>query len=378
MSQNINAAKLNISMTSNKQLINLNNYTEIKINISSKEAIGVIRYESYYDQNILKLEGSYPSDIFIANNDKTKSLSLTFKLKGQKTGNSKFTFKIIEALTFNSEYYENSPEKAININVTNQKESLDSNNYLKNLTVNDYNLNFNKDTLEYNLSDDNNITSLNILATPESSKAKINILGNDNLKEGLNIIKINVEAENGTLRTYIINFNILNKKPIIIKYHHKNYHISFKDYKNYKYFIKKDLKLNDNIIPSLYHEKLKIYLINIDYNNKIKTISYKNNKTYDFKYLEYNNEALIITNKKYKKQVQFNINNQKINGYKKNNYYYFYATNLEDAKEYLYRYDNKTIQREFKNNKLKEYLLIILFNLIFIVILILLILKFYY
>lgn len=50
------------------------------------------------------------------------------------------------------------------------------------------------------------IQKLNILAKPENEKSKIEIVGNSNLKEGENIIKIIVTAEDGTTtRTYKIN-----------------------------------------------------------------------------------------------------------------------------------------------------------------------------
>ena len=53
---------------------------------------------------------------------------------------------------------------------------------------------------------DKNTKKLNILAKPENEKSKIEIVGNSNLKEGENIIKIIVTAEDGTTtRTYKIN-----------------------------------------------------------------------------------------------------------------------------------------------------------------------------
>lgn len=85
---------------------------------------------------------------------------------------------------------------------------------------------FKNNIYSYNVTIDKNTKKLNILAKPENEKSKIEIVGNSNLKEGENIIKIIVTAEDGTTtRTYKINaYTSLNdiqvqeedKKPAIV------------------------------------------------------------------------------------------------------------------------------------------------------------------
>lgn len=85
---------------------------------------------------------------------------------------------------------------------------------------------FKKNIYSYNVTIDKNTKKLNILTKPENEKSKIEIIGNSNLKDGENIIKIIVTAEDGTTtRTYKINaYTSLNdiqvqeenKKPAII------------------------------------------------------------------------------------------------------------------------------------------------------------------
>lgn len=54
--------------------------------------------------------------------------------------------------------------------------------------------------------------ALNILAVPESMKASVNIIGNENLKAGKNVVVINVIAENGfSFRRYYIDAFLENK-----------------------------------------------------------------------------------------------------------------------------------------------------------------------
>lgn len=85
---------------------------------------------------------------------------------------------------------------------------------------------FKNNIYSYNVTIDKNTKKLNITAKPENEKSKIEIVGNSNLKEGENIIKIIVTAEDGTTtRTYKINaYTSLNdiqvqeedKKPAIV------------------------------------------------------------------------------------------------------------------------------------------------------------------
>lgn len=63
---------------------------------------------------------------------------------------------------------------------------------------------FNKETTQYTAKVDGDVTELKIDAKAEDSKAKVTIEGNEGLKEGDNIIKIKVTAEDDTTRTYFI------------------------------------------------------------------------------------------------------------------------------------------------------------------------------
>lgn len=65
---------------------------------------------------------------------------------------------------------------------------------------------FKNNIYSYNVTIDKNTKKLNILAKPENEKSKIEIMGNENLKEGDNFIKVIVTAEDGkTIKTYKIN-----------------------------------------------------------------------------------------------------------------------------------------------------------------------------
>ncbi len=80
-----------------------------------------------------------------------------------------------------------------------------SNNYLKELNLSTGIIEFNKDTLEYNIEVPNEVEELTITSIPEDEKSTIT--GNDTyqLQEGQNKITITVKAENEEVKEYILN-----------------------------------------------------------------------------------------------------------------------------------------------------------------------------
>lgn len=87
---------------------------------------------------------------------------------------------------------------------TKKEPTISSNNYLKTLWIENQILDFNKDKLEYEITIDDSIKTLNIKAEPEDSKSTVEIIGNDPLT---NEVKVNVKAENGVEKIYSIKVN---------------------------------------------------------------------------------------------------------------------------------------------------------------------------
>ena len=84
-----------------------------------------------------------------------------------------------------------------------------SNNYLKTLEAKGYEIKFDRDILEYELSVNNDVKSLDITAIAEDSRSRVEITGNENFKTGKNTVIISVKAENGDVREYKL---IVNRK----------------------------------------------------------------------------------------------------------------------------------------------------------------------
>ena len=83
------------------------------------------------------------------------------------------------------------------------------NTNLSSLNIKDFTLTpeFNKDTLKYYLSINQTINNLELDAISEDSKAKIEILGNEDIAFGTSNIIIKVTAEDGTNKEYIVEVN---------------------------------------------------------------------------------------------------------------------------------------------------------------------------
>lgn len=98
---------------------------------------------------------------------------------------------------------ESKSTKTYTIKVT-REDDRSSNNYLKSLNVSSGDFEFNKKTLNYSFTVQNEVTSIKVFAIAEDEKSKVSGAQTYNLKEGLNKINIVVTAENKQTRTYTL------------------------------------------------------------------------------------------------------------------------------------------------------------------------------
>ena len=145
----------------------------------------------------------------------------------------------------------------------------DSDATLKSLSVSGYTLSptFKSNINTYSMKVKNNITSLNVTAIPNSSKAKVSISGNTGWKEGNNVVTIKVRAEDGTVNTYIVNVNRESKNPESEKKEEKS---------NDSYL--KDLTINSpHDIDTKFDKNVSSYNITVPYEVEKLDLSYVTN-----------------------------------------------------------------------------------------------------
>ena len=130
---------------------------------------------------------------------------VVFKVKSIDLANTKIEVTNIKGSTSSGESLNASPvTKTITIKENSVTKSNNAN--LSGLSVNGYNITptFNPNTTSYKLTVPNNVKDLAVNATAQDSKANISISGVSSLSVGKNNVIVEVKAEDGTKKTYII------------------------------------------------------------------------------------------------------------------------------------------------------------------------------
>lgn len=119
--------------------------------------------------------------------------------------------------TYNVTVTSESGEKKVYTIVVNKPDNRNKNNNLKSLSVTGYDLNFDKNNLNYNLTVNTDVSSIELKAEVEDGKAKlVNNYGSRQVKlnYGNNKIQVKVQAENTEIKTYTINIKRLTEDEI--------------------------------------------------------------------------------------------------------------------------------------------------------------------
>ena len=255
---NVDAAGVNLGVSSSKGTINPGDTVTININLGGSMGSATVNLSfnnSLFDY--VSASGgainNLGNEIRIVYFDSTggtsprSSMSVTFKAKSTGTGTGTFTatgtgfanpdastvyspvnsgsttVKVEEKVTLPSNNNPTTPQTSTNnpsgnsagSNVSQNNAS--SNAYLKTLRLNREGMTpvFNKNTLNYSITVDTSVNSIDVTVTPEDSNAKVNINGNTGLKSGNNKITIVVTAaDNKTKKTYTINVSKTNNPEL--------------------------------------------------------------------------------------------------------------------------------------------------------------------
>lgn len=125
--------------------------------------------------------------------------------KTLKVGTNTFTIVVTAENGSTRKYTVTINRKNANGEIEKDKNNMSSNNYLKTIKIDKYNLKFNKNTLSYNIVVDDEVDKISINYETEDSKASATIDNDGTLKLGNNTITITVVAENGSSRKYVLN-----------------------------------------------------------------------------------------------------------------------------------------------------------------------------
>lgn len=297
--------------------------------------------------------------------NRSKSFSLTIKPTTSGTVTCSSSNVRIRELAQASEYALSN--KSITITVKEPAvippKEYSSNNYLKSLSVEGYEIDFDKNTLEYSIEVENDVEKVNIKATTEDGNATVSGTGEKEVTEGNNKLEVKVTAENGNERTYVINVKVKELDPINVKVDDEEYTVIRKEDvleapKNYE---KTTVNINGEEVLAYYNDKTKYTLVGLkDKNGNADYYIYADGKYTLYKEYTFNGITLYLTGKNVDipsfKKTSFNYDEDSLEGYKFSddnlikktyalddtdlqNFYLFYAVNIETGEESLYQYD---------------------------------------
>ena len=367
------AASYSISVTSNT--VTVGNSVTLKVNGSGLTG----RFNvSSSNTSVASLSGS---SVWVENN--TQSIKITTK----KAGTAVITVTPTDGISDSMGNEASLSVKKITITVkeksttssgssnTTPAKPKSTNSYLSSLTIDGYELDekFDKQILEYSVTVKEGTEKIKVNAQLADSSAKVTGVGSLTVTEGLNTFDIVVTAENGSKRVYVLKVTVKEYEPIIVKVDNNEYTVvrKNKDLPQISdYFEKKEVTIGDSVVDGYYNENLDYTVVGLkDKFGKIKFYIYDNGKYILYNEQVFNGIVLRVLDKEmpmgYKK-TNFSYNDSKIDSYqevkldivkntyaldnndiKGNNFYLFYAINMETGKEELYQYDavEKTVQR---------------------------------
>ena len=305
--------------------------------------------------------------------NKSKSFSLVIKPTSSGTITCSSSNVRIRELAQEKEYQLS--DKSISITVKEPAvippKEYSKNNYLKSLSVEGYDISFDKDTLEYSIEVGNEVEKVKINAQTEDSKASVSGTGEREVSEGNNKLEVRVEAENGNVKTYVINVIVKELDPINVKIGSEEYTVIRKEdvltvLPNYQ---KTTVNIDGEDVLAYYNEITKFTIVGLKDSKGVANYYIYDDGEYTlYKEYTFNGITLYLTGKDVNidnyDETTFNYNNDKLNAYKLSdnslikktyaldvdelkNYYLFYAINVNTGEENLYKYDplEGTVQR---------------------------------
>jgi hypothetical protein len=359
--EHVYAASALINVTSPNTTVIVGNNVTVYYTISSANAIGAWDFQLVTPSNFRLNscnDGQLAHHVKPAPTNNTKSFTISCSFTATGSGNGTFTIKNyeIEGYTTGTMAVQIGPKTINAMTNAEVQASLSKNNNLSSLSVTGAELSpaFNKDTLIYNVTLEPETKSATINATVEDSRSTFAGTGTQNLEEGLNVFKINVKAQNGTVKTYTLNITVKELVPIEVTIDDVLYKVVRKKEEikvPNKYFKETSVTIGEVEVPGFINEVTSNLLVGLkDDKGEIKLYTYNEaSKSYTiYKDFTFNSLILEIIESdsnipdKFSKAT-ITINEEKVTAYKlsdKSTFALFNARDIATGKENLYMYDS--------------------------------------
>ena len=384
---NVYAANASVSARPSASNVQVGQTFTVTVSISSSSvALGSWQFNVGYDSNVFQFVGSNLesglSSTGVVSNTSTKNKSYTLTFKAKQAGTGKITVNNVEVYSIDEDTLatggatatvtvvnpvqksNQTSNKASNSTSNKEKDNKSADNYLSNISVDGYELSpkFDKNTTTYTLSVPNNVTSVNVNAKTNDSKASVSGIGKIDVKEGINKIYLTVTAENGNKKTYTLKVTVQEKDPIKVKINDEEYTVSQKitDISAPSTYVNATITIDGTDIPAYKSDISNYTLVGLINRNGDTNLYIYDNDTYTL-YKEYKFNGVTLYLKAPKelpkgaKENKLTINGDSITSYsiKDNSYPLLYGMNVETGEENFYTYDSSenTLQKYVVGNK---------------------------
>lgn len=279
------AANLGVSASTKSAVVG----NTISVTVSASGAAGW-EYCLNYDSSVFRLTsaGSDTGGACVKTGSTLIGYSkVTFKFKAIKSGTG--TFSLRDAVMYGDDGNPLSSSKgSVTVTARTQAEiqaSYSANADLKSLGVDGFEITpaFNKDTLEYALTVENNVTSVNVSALRADNTASVSGAGTIQLSEGLNVVTIVVTAQKGNQKKYVINIERKELDPINVSVDNVSYTVVRKAelLEIPTYYEASTITIDGEEVPALYSEITKYTLVGLkDEDGKIELYRYLGDSDY--------------------------------------------------------------------------------------------------
>ncbi len=360
----------NLRISSTRVLVN--NTVTVTATIASTSSIGAWNATLSYDSAHLKIISSNASGQQMVGygDGSIKSKVYTFTFKAVAAGSTQVYISAANILDYVSEAEIATTKGSVTTTVITQAQleaSYSTNNYLSALSITGGTLTpvFNRATLEYAVELVPDTAKVVINATKEDNSATVTGTGDVLVNDGSNRIEIKVNAQNGSLRTYVINATVKEFNPIEVTIDNQKLTVVRKKSAlvapaNYT---ETTLTLGTEIIPAFTNEITKFVLVGLkDAAGIINYYIYDANaKTYTlYQELAFNKITIypMLMNKEdiprgyTKTTIKYNDKDLVVYKYKNySDYSLVYGMNLEDGLKHVYMLDSKENTLQIYNNE---------------------------
>ena len=364
----------------------------VSVTISSSASLGSWQYTVAYDDSILGDSSQGQTVASYAENSGKTSVTNSWTFKAKSSGSVTFSIPSIVVYAFDDDSEMSlggSTSASINVIKPSNNGNNGSNdgnngghsdykysddNNLSSLNIEGFDIDFDSSVTEYSVSVPNDTKKIKIGATANDGNASVSGIGDYDVKEGNNEIKIVVTAENGDTKTYKINVVVKELSPIEVKVNDKTYSVVRKNDKLPKVnatYKSSTILIKGESVPCYHSEITDIYLIGLmDDKGKVELFNYDSKSDKFSVYNEINIGGLYISlvdNKDvpagYKSGL-VKIGDKEYSGYLKDGAYsLLYGINLETGEKNFYSYDSsegtlqKYVSSNVVNNKYYSYII---------------------